>query len=107
MNWQLRMKGYLVIRLCGPYPERVINMAMSRGIGIWDIIQEKEGCLLFKIRLGGFKALRFLVRRTGCRMRIVRKRGLPFIIRRAGKRKVLVLGAVFFCLVLYVFNTFV
>ena len=107
MNWQLRMKGYLVIRLCGPNPERVINMAMSRGIGIWDIIQEKEGCLLFKIRLGGFKALRFLVRRTGCRMRIVRKRGLPFIIRRAGKRKVLVLGAVFFCLVLYVFNTFV
>jgi len=107
MNWQLGVAGYLEICLSGPNPERVINMALSRGIYIWDIQQDEEGRYLLKVRLGGYKALRYLVRRSGCRMKIRRKVGMPFWVRRAKKRKILVLGVFFFCLTLYFLNSFV
>lgn len=107
MNWQLGVTGYLEIILSGLNPERVINMAMSRGIYIWDIHQDEEGRFLLKVRLGGFKALRYLVRRSGCRMRIKSKKGVPFLVMRAKKRKILVLGFLFFCLTLYFLSSFV
>jgi len=107
MNWQLGVTGYLEISLSGPNPERVINMAMSRGIFVWDIHQDDEGRFLFKVRLGGYKALRYLVRKSGCRMRIRKKRGVPFLVMRAKKRKILVFGLLLFCLTLYFLSSFV
>lgn len=107
MNWQYGLTGYLEISLSGPNPERVINMAMSRGIHIWDIHQDPQGVFLLKIRLGGFKALRCLVRRSGCRMRIRSKKGFPFFVMRAKRRKILTLGLLFFCLALYFLSSFV
>jgi similar to stage IV sporulation protein len=107
MAWQRGLIGCLEITLCGEDPERVINMAMSRGIYIWDIRQHEKGCFLLKIRIGGYKALRYLVRRSTCRMRITRKRGLFFYLLRARKRKALVAGLLFFCITLYTMSSFV
>ena len=107
MDWQRGLTGYLEIALWGEDPERVINMAMSRGIYIWDIHQREEGCFLLKIRVGGYKALRHLVRRSSCRVKITRKKGLFFYLMRAQKRKVLVGGFLFFCLALYILSSFV
>lgn len=107
MNWQLGVTGFLEISLSGPNPERVINMAMSRGIYVWDIHQDDEGRFLFKVRLGGYKALRYLVRKSGCRMKIKKKRGVPFLVMRAKKRKILVFGLLLFCLTLYFLSSFV
>lgn len=107
MNWQLDVTGYLEICLSGSNPERIINMAMSRGIYVWDIKHDAQGFLTCKIRLGGYKALRYLVRKSGCRIRIKKKHGFPFFLRRVKKRKVLLIGSLFFCLVLYILSTFV
>ncbi len=107
MDWQRGVTGCLEIVLSGESPERVINMAMSRGIYIWDIQRTKEGNFLLKIRVGGYKALRHLVRRSSCRMKIVKKKGLFFYLLRAKKRKVLVTGLLFFCIVLYILSSFV
>ena len=51
MDWQLGVKGYLEISLTGTNPERVINMAMSRGINVWDIRHDAQGRLRCKICL--------------------------------------------------------
>lgn len=107
MNWYRWLIGYLEIALYGEYPERVINMAMSRGIQMWDIRQHEQGFFMIKIRLGGLKALRHLVRRCGCRLKITRRKGLPVIVMRAQKRKVLVLGLFFFLATLYILSSFV
>jgi similar to stage IV sporulation protein len=107
MRWDTTIKGYLEISLWGEEPERVINMALVRGIHLWDIRQEEKGCYLLKVRLGGYKALRHLVRRCDSHMRIVKKRGMPFYIMRANKRRVLVLGMLCFCAILYFLGSFV
>lgn len=107
MNWYSSLTGFLVVKLRGSNPEKVINMAMNRGIYVWDITQLEEGIFLLKIRIGAYKALRLLARRSSCRVRIVRKYGLPFLLMRAGRRKVLVLGTLFFFIMLYILSSFV
>ena len=107
MNWYAYITGYLEVYLYGENPERVINMAMSRGIYLWDIRQIGPGEFVLKIRLGGYKALRHVVRRSPCRAKIIRKAGVPFFIMRALKRKVWTAGLLFFCITLYILSSFV
>ncbi|MBZ4653762.1 MAG: putative rane protein [Peptococcaceae bacterium] len=107
MKWYGMLTGYVEVNLWGENPERVINMAMSRGIYLWDIRQVDKGYFRLKVRLGGYKALRHIVRRSSCRIKIREKKGFPFWLFRAQKRKILVSGVLFFCLTLYLLSSFV
>jgi similar to stage IV sporulation protein len=107
MKWTAGLSGYVEISLWGINPERVLNMALSRGISIWDIRLQEEKHYQLKVSLGGYKALRLLVRRSSCKVKIIRKKGLPFFLMWAKRRKVLVFGTFFFCLVLYILSSFV
>ena len=107
MKWTSGVSGYVEISLWGTNPERVLNMALSRGISIWDIRLAGDKHYQLKVSLGGYKALRLLVRSSSCKVKIIGKKGLPFFLMRAKRRKVLVLGTFFFCLALYVLSSFV
>ncbi|MCR4441370.1 MAG: sporulation protein YqfD [Peptococcaceae bacterium] len=107
MRWHAFFNGYLEVALWGEHPERVINMAMSRGLQLWDICRAGEGRYLLKVRLGGFKAMRSMARRSRCRLKIVGKRGLPFFFMRVKRRKVLAAGFLLFCVGLYILSSFV
>ncbi len=107
MNLYAGLSGYLEITLWGDDPEKVINMAMSRGIYLWNIRQKDDGTYALNIRLGGYKALRHIVRRSTCRIKIVKKKGLPFWIMRAKRRKVLVSGVLLFCCMMYLLSSFI
>ncbi|MGI6588809.1 MAG: sporulation protein YqfD [Peptococcia bacterium] len=107
MKWTSGLSGYVEISLWGKNPERVLNMALSRGISIWDIRLKEDRHYQLKVSLGGYKAFRLLVRRSSCKVKIIKKRGLPFFLMRAKRRKVLVFGTFFFCLALYILSSFV
>lgn len=107
MKWLSGVSGCVEISLWGVRPERVLNMALSRGITIWDIRHEGQDHYRLKVSLGGYKALRAIIRRSSCRVKIMRKQGVPFCIMRAKRRKVLVFGTFFFFLCLYFFSSFV
>lgn len=99
--------GYVVILVTGEAPEKFVNMAASRGIYLWDIARVGDGAILLKVRLSAVKSLRHIARRTRCRFRIRRRRGLPFHFARLRLRKALALGAVFFLGALYLLSSFV
>lgn len=107
MKWTSGVSGYVEISLKGMNPERVLNMALSRGISIWDIKLKDNQHYQLKVSLGGYRALRLLVRTSACKVKIMRKKGLPFVLMRAKRRKVLVFGTFFFCLALYFLSSFV
>lgn len=107
MKWSSGITGYVEISLWGVRPERVLNMALSRGITIWDIRHEGQEHYRLKVSLGGYKALRALIKRSSCRVKIMQKKGVPFCIMRAKRRKVLVFGTFFFFLCLYFLSSFV
>ncbi|HOB82301.1 MAG TPA: sporulation protein YqfD [Peptococcaceae bacterium] len=107
MKWISGLSGYVEVALQGSQPERIINMALSRGITIWDIRQEKPHQYRLKVSVGGYKAFRSLIRRSSCRVKLLQKKGIPFYLMKAKRRKVLVFGTFFFCLSLYFFSSFV
>ncbi len=85
------LKGYLRIRVWGFSPERFMNLCSNKGILLWDIVREGEVYYMC-IDLKGFRALRPIVRKTGTRVAILERYGLPFFLPRLLKRKVFVAG---------------
>lgn len=87
------IKGYLRIRVWGFSPERFMNLCSNRAILLWDIV--KEGDIYYmSISLSSFYRLRPIAKKTGTRVVILERYGLPFLLPRLMKRKVFILGLV-------------
>ncbi len=101
------MLGYLILVVRGEHPERFINLALTRGVLLWDLVRVDNEVLLVKVDARSFRSLRHIARRARCRIRIRSKRGLPFLIHRLRRRQMLVGGGVLFCLLVYFLCSFV
>lgn len=106
-QWWSYLVGYLTIRVEGERLEPFINMAMTRGIRLWDLRRTEAGALTARVRVSGFYSLRHIARINRCRMRIVRRHGFPFLAARLERRKMLALGAVCFLALLYILSSLV
>lgn len=85
------VRGYLRIRIWGFSPERFMNLCSNKGILLWDIVREGD-IYYMHISLKGFWELKPILKKTGTRVAILERYGLPFFIPRLLKRKVFVLG---------------
>lgn len=99
--------GYLVLVVQGEHPERLINLALARGVFLWDLVRVDEEVLLVKVYVDSYRALRHIARRTQCQIRIRAKCGLPFLFHRLRRRQALAGGAVVFCLLVYFLSSLV
>jgi len=99
--------GYVTLLVEGDGLEKLVNMAVSRGIYLWDIVWLDPQKIRLKVRISGIRALRHIARRSRCRFRIQDKEGLPFTLARLRKRQMLVLGAVACLLGLYLMSSFI
>lgn len=101
------LKGYLILQVSGRYPERFLNVCAARGILVWDIYRLSERSLRLKISLRAFRLLRPVAAKTGVRIKILAKRGLPVLLRKHRKRKLLFYGSFLFFVLLIAANQFV
>ncbi|UNC93130.1 sporulation protein YqfD [Candidatus Contubernalis alkaliaceticus] len=100
------MNGYITISIRGNRSERLINLAINRGIILRDI-RRFDDTAYMKIGIEGFKKIRPLARRTRCKVKIEKKAGIPFFVYRLVVRKGFVAGAVLFVVLLYLLSSFV
>ncbi|MFZ7103453.1 MAG: sporulation protein YqfD [Peptococcaceae bacterium] len=107
MRWYSYLVGYLIVIIECQFPEKVINMAMTRGIFLWDIMHIGERKIILKVRLHAFKPLARITRKCGGRIQIKGREGLPFQIKHIKRRKTLALGGILFLLSLYILSSFV
>ena len=92
------LKGYLRIKVWGFSPERFMNLCSNKGILLWDIVRDGEVYYMC-INLNGFWALKPIVKKTGTRVAVLERYGLPFFLPKMLRRKVFIAGlilAVFF-----------
>lgn len=85
------MRGYLRIRVYGFSPERFMNLCSNKGILLWNIVREGD-VYYMNINIKGFRALRPIVKKTGTRVVILKRYGLPFLLPGLLKRKLFVTG---------------
>lgn len=98
--------GYLQVRMTGFSQERFLNLCMARGIGLWDVSRDGDGCRFF-LTVKDFRGIRPLARKARARLRIVRRVGLPFFLYENRKRKLYGAGVAAFFLVLLFLSRFV
>lgn len=88
------MKGYLCIKVWGFAPERFMNLCSNKNILLWDIRREGEVYYMC-ISLKGFYQLKDVVKKTGTRVAICKRYGLPFFIPTLMARKMFLAGLLF------------
>ncbi len=84
--------GYVIIQIKGLALERFVNRALSDGIDIWDVKREADGSMSAKVGVGGFYALRRLLRHESWSVHICMKHGLIMRLSALRDRKVLLYG---------------
>ena len=89
--------GYIRISVEGYYIERFINICRNNKIIIWKLKRNKNIKLELNIGIKEFKKILKIGKQTKCKIKIVNKKGIPFIFNKYKKRKIF-----FFCLILII-----
>ena len=85
------IRGYVHIKVWGFAPERFLNLCSNKNILLWNI--KRDGDIYYLcISLAGFYRLKEITRKTGTRVVILKRCGLPFLVPKILSRKVFVLG---------------
>lgn len=92
--------GGVRVELLGPDQERFLNIAAQREFSIYQI-SSRNGNLTFWTRPDDLKAMKQIMKKTGVKVKIIGRYGLPFLLHRNRKRKLLVAGAAAFFLIIY------
>lgn len=100
------IKGYVRIRITGYSPERFINTCRYRNIELWGLLY-KNGSYEMYVTIHGFKKLKPVIRKTGTKVAIIERFGLPFIFYKYRKRKVFLAGATGSILLIYILSLFI
>lgn len=76
------IRGMVVVRLTGLFPERLVNLCAQEGIEFWAMEWLDEHTVRFTARRHAMDRLRELAKRAGCEVEQESSRGLPdFLIR--------------------------
>lgn len=76
------LQGYLRIKVWGYSPERFMNLCCNHNILLWDIEKCDSEKYSMNISLKGYFQIRPFVRKTGTKVAVLNKFGLPFFIPR-------------------------
>lgn len=80
--------GYIRISIEGYYIERFINICRNNKITIWNIKRNKNVKLELNIGIRDLKKVSKIAKQTKCKMKILRKKGMPFLFNKYKKRKI-------------------
>lgn len=88
--------GWLTVEIRGRRPELLLNLALSQGLELKEVRWLAPGLLQAQLTPETLRRLRPLTRRARCRLKIRRKRGLPFLLRHMSRRPLLPLAVLLF-----------
>lgn len=99
--------GYVHVVIEGYYIERFINICISKKIMLWNMRREKASILYANIGIKDFKRLKEIARKTGSKIAIQNKKGMPFLLNRYRKRKIFLFSLILIFLMLFLTSKFV
>ncbi len=85
------LQGYLAIKVWGFSPERFMNLCSNHHLFLWNIVNHGEYYTM-NISLKNFYRLKGLTRKTGTRVAITGRYGLPFLSVRMWRRRIFIAG---------------
>lgn len=94
MNWFERMRATVRIDVKGNAKERYLNMCRARHFPVWDVTADKKNDVITMcMNREDFLESKSAIRKTGVKVSVKEKSGLPFLLKKINKRRVFVAGA--------------
>ncbi|MBB6445984.1 sporulation protein YqfD [Bacillus benzoevorans] len=106
-QWLNFYLGSVVVKITGKGLERCINNLTRNGLSIWDVRRQGVQSITFKIKLDEVHKLRVNIRGSGCRAEFLKREGVPFFLKRLYKNSGILVGAIFFLVVLLLLSNMV
>lgn len=100
------LRGYVRLRVTGFSPERFMNLCGNRGILLWNVARTETEYTMY-IHLADVWKLRPIVRKSGTRVAVLERYGLPFFIPRLRRRNTFLAGCLIAMVCLYISSLFV
>lgn len=85
----------------------LINEFAKEQIEIWDVTPLSEGKMRVSLYLSDFFSIRPLLKKTSCRMHIVKRTGVPFLWTYIFRRKLFAAGIIIFIVALFALSSLV
>lgn len=101
------LKGYIKIRVRGSNIETLLNLLVSKRFFPWNIVYVGDKQAEMHIIISDFLRIRPLLKQTGCRVHVLKRYGLPFVIKKWLNRKVFTAGMIGFVLLVYLLSLLV
>lgn len=100
------LRGAVKIQISGSIPERFINLCIADQILLWGISKNNEDIIAW-IGLTDFFRIRPLVVCSRTKIKVLSHRGLPFVIKRIKRRKMMLVGVVLFIILLNLLSSYI
>lgn len=99
--------GFLKISVKGYYIERFINICKNNKITIWNLKRKDNIELNLNVRIKEFKEICKIAKKTGCKIKIKNKKGIPFLLHKYKKRKIFFILLILLVLIIGLSSCFV
>lgn len=99
-----RVKGYLDVSVCGFFVERFLNLALKEDIKLWNLKRDVDLEIKASVSIFDYKKLVKIAKKTGCKISIVKKVGVPFFIMKYRKRKVFLIFFIMIAVFIYAYG---
>ena len=99
--------GYVRIIVEGYYIERFINICTTNKILIWNLKREKGVKLHLNTGIEDFYKAIKVAKKLKCKIKIEKKRGIPFILNKYRKRKVFIISLILIMIALYTSSNYI
>ena len=101
------IRGFLTITVEGYFVERFLNICTRRNIYLWNIRRRGTNKISMNVSINGFKKLGTVSYKSKSAVKIVRRRGFPFFIKRYKKRQAFFAGIIIFVLLMVLMTSFI
>lgn len=96
----------MCVRVRGTSIERFLNTSAKAGVRLHEVERLEPTELTCVLSIADFRRLHPYMRRTGCRLHLLKRQGAPFLLARFLRRRVLVVGAGLLCALWFVLGNF-
>lgn len=101
------IRGYVIILVEGFFLEKFINICAHRQIFLWDAVRKGSSSMTLKMSINGFKLIRPVAKKSRCKVKILKKKGMPFVLAKYSKRVSFWIGLFLFCIILLLLCSFI
>lgn len=106
-HWIGQAGGYLKAEITGETPEKFLSLCTGAGVRFWHVKRKNRSTIVCFLTLVEPELLRPLLRESGCSVRILEKKGIPFYVRKMKTRLGIAAGLILFIAVLLILSNMV